>query len=72
MNLDIIEAVRANYQFKMKSSVAKIKILLSNNNDLDILEKIDNEVGVFTEAKEKATYFEAIITSLSKTEGVEK
>lgn len=68
MNLEVIEAVRATYQSRMKNSVARVKMLLNNNNDFDILDKIDSEVGKFTEAKERATYFEAILSSLYKNE----
>lgn len=68
MNLEVIEAVRATYQSRMKNSVARVKMLLNNNSDFDILDKIDSEVGKFTEAKERATYFEAILSSLYKNE----
>lgn len=68
MNLEVIEAVRATYQSRMKNSVARVKMLLNNNDDFDVLDKIDSEVGNFTEAKERATYFEAILSNLYKNE----
>lgn len=68
MNVEVIDALRAGYQSKMKTSVAKVKLLLNNSNDYDTLEKIDHEVGNFSEAKERATYFEAILSSIYKKE----
>lgn len=67
MDERLIEAVRAKYQYEMKKSVSDIGMELENPGGQS-LEKIDSFVDNFSRAKEKASYFEAIIKNLKGEE----
>jgi len=69
MDEKLIEAIRAKYQYEMKSSVAKInKILFSGEGDEG---DVDYLLGVFKDAKDKGSYFEGILKSLNPKENGE-
>jgi hypothetical protein len=64
MEEKLIDAIRTKYQYEMKSSVARIGSEL-NNPSLNSINVIDALVEEFYKAKEKASYFEAIIKNLN-------
>lgn len=69
MDEKLIEAIRAKYQYEMKSSVAKInKILHSGEGDEG---DVDYLLSMFKDAKDKGSYFEAILNSLITKENGE-
>ncbi len=63
----LIDAIKSKYQYEMKKAVSKINLELENPS-VDSINKIDSSVDLFSRAKEKASYFEAIIKNL-KGEG---
>ena len=73
LNDRLIEAFRAKYQSDMKSSVSILSDMLKDSPyghtvPVDHMDRVDKEVLTFMLAKEKATYFEAIIKNLKGEE----
>jgi hypothetical protein len=73
-DLNLIETIRTKYQLDMKKSVVMLSRMLKDdyNGTNDILEDIDNQLKVFSEAKERATHFETIIKTLINENGEAK
>jgi hypothetical protein len=63
----LIDAIKAKYQYEMKKAVSRISLELENPSE-DSINKIDSSVDLFSRAKEKASYFEAIIKNLKGEE----
>jgi len=67
MDQKLIDAVRSKYQFEMKESVYKISLELEKSSE-ESINKIDSLLNSFSKAKEKLSYFEAIIKNLKGEE----
>lgn len=66
---NLVETIRSKYQFEMKRSVIILSKLLSvNHPELNVVDKIDEQVELFSKAKEKARHFEDIVKTLSNVE----
>jgi len=63
----LIDAIKTKYQYEMKKAVSRISLELENPSE-DSINKIDSSVDLFSRAKEKASYFEAIIKNLKGEE----
>jgi hypothetical protein len=67
MDEKIVDALRTKYQYDMKKSVSLIDSELKNPNTETII-NVDRLIGEFYEAKEKASYLEAIVKNLKGEE----
>jgi len=67
MNERLIEAIRAKYNYEMKESVSMVELELETPSK-EAIERIDGCVENFVKAKEKLSYFEAIIKNLKGEE----
>lgn len=67
MDERLIDTIKAKYQYEMKKAVSTINLELENPSENSIY-KIDSSLGLFSRAKEKASYFEAIVKNLKGEE----
>ncbi len=67
MDEKIVDALRTKYQYDMKRSVSLIDSELKNPS-FNSIDSVDKYVGEFYEAKEKASYLEAIVKNLKGEE----
>lgn len=67
MDEKVIDALRTKYQYDMKRVVSLIHTELKNPS-WDCFDSVDKYVGEFYEAKEKASYLEAIVKNLKGEE----
>jgi len=68
LDQNLIQTIRTKYQLDMKESVIILSKILDKNylpKDLNILDNVDKQLELFTNAKERATHFESIIQTLS-------
>mgnify|MGYP005989994561 CR=1 FL=1 len=67
MDEKIVDALRTKYQYDMKRAVSLIDAELKNPS-FNSIDSVDKYVGDFYQAKEKASYLEAIVKNLKGEE----
>ena len=67
----LVDTIRTKYQYEMKLAVSNMDIELNNPTE-DCVNRIDSLVTNFYMAKEKASYFEAILKNLKGEEKKKK
>ena len=67
MDEKVIDALKTKYQYDMKRAVSLIHAELKNPS-WDCFDSVDKYVSEFYEAKEKASYLEAIVKNLKGEE----